>query len=870
MSEQRWPFTGREVPLAAVRTALAGGGGAVVAGEAGVGKSWLAAEAVGGVTGYAVMRAVGTQAAASIPFGAFAHLLTGRTDGGNLLQDAAEQVRAAAGPCQPLITVEDGQWLDPASAALVHHLVLHHRIRVLVTVRTPAPVPDPVTALWKEELLPRIDLAPMTAEELRRVLAAALRGPVAEETVRRLAYASQGNLLYLREVVRAGRASGRLSHVDGIWRWQGELSLTGRLRELVEARIGDLDPELRRVLELVGFGEPLGTPVLEALTSRDAVESAESRGLLTIVEDGRRRQVRLGHPLYGEVVRGWCGSLRARRRLRELAEAVESTGLRHREDTLRVAMWRLDSGTATDPGPLLMAANLAWARHDPQLAARLARAAVDAGGGVEAAAVLGQVLMVIGREDEAAAVLREVPVDGATDRERAQHALSLGINLAWAGADGEARRLLDDAETVVTDPEWRQELIIYRGVVDFFGGRLADAERSLARLAQLGPPTARGYAHAACVRAWISAYSGQSRRSLAVAEAAMAEAARWRDEAPHAMPTLLDATCAAETFAGDLPAAARAAEAGLALVAAPGGADLSVAAFGAHRSVVCRLRGELAEAIRWCREDLGRLRARTPYLGRSLGELAHAAALTGDTATARRALAEAEPLARRWAFTHQPVLHGRAWLAAAEGNLEVAVRAALTAAAAAERHGLTGYLMFALHDLVRLGGARLAADRLAALTERMDGPLVALCARHGRAAAAGDGAALRSVSEGFEELGLALFAAEAAAQAAIAFRRSGREASARGAEARAWLLARRCPGVRTPALVELAAPELTPRQREIAQLAAAGLSNRQIAERLTLSVRTAANHLQAVYDRLGVNRRDEVALLLRELQRTGT
>jgi DNA-binding CsgD family transcriptional regulator len=129
---------------------------------------------------------------------------------------------------------------------------------------------------------------------------------------------------------------------------------------------------------------------------------------------------------------------------------------------------------------------------------------------------------------------------------------------------------------------------------------------------------------------------------------------------------------------------------------------------------------------------------------------------------------------------------------------------------------------------------------------------------------------LRSVSEGFEELGLALFAAEAAAQAAIAFRRSGRQASSRGAEARAWLLARRCPGVRTPALVELAAPELTPRQREIAQLAAAGLSNRQIAERLTLSVRTAANHLQAVYDRLGVNRRDEVALLLRELQRTGT
>jgi DNA-binding CsgD family transcriptional regulator len=870
MSEDTWPFTGREAPLAAVRAALTHGTGAVVAGEAGVGKSWLIGAAVGGLTGYAVVRAVGTQAAASIPFGAFGHVLAGRPDtGGNLLQDAAEQIRAAAGPCQPLVTVDDGQWLDPASAALVHHLALHHRIRVLVAVRTEEPVPEPVTVLWKDDLLPRIDLAPMTAVELREVLAAALRGPVEGGTVYRLAHASQGNLLYLREVVRAGRNNGHLSQMDGVWRWRGELSLTARLRELVEARIGDLDPAARRLLELVAFGEPLGARPLMDLTSPDAVESAEDRGLLSVVDDGRRRQVRLGHPLYGEVVRGWCGSLRARRRLHELAGAVEATGLRRREDVLRVAMWRLDSGTVTDPRHLRAAANLAWARHDPRLAARLAQAAVDAGGGVEAAALLGQVLMVTGRTDEAAAVLRNVTMEGASDHERTQHAISLGINLAWAGADGQACQLLDDAAAAVTDPELLHEILIYRGLADFFAGRPVGAERTLIRLSRLGTATAHGRAYESTLRAWVSAYSGQTRRSRAVVEAALAEADRWRDGAPHAMPTLLDAACAAAVFAGDLAAAASAAEAGLALVDTPGGADLSASAFGAHRSVVSRLRGEAAEAVRWCQEDLGRLRARTPYLGRCLGELAHAAALTGDTATARRALAEAEPLARRWAFTHQPVLQSEAWLAATEGDLDAAVRAAHVAADAAEKHGLTGYLMFALHDLVRLGASRLAADRLAALADRMDGPLVELCARHGRAAAGGDGAGLRSVSEDFEKLGLALFAAEAAAQAAIAFRRAGRQASSRSAESRAWLLAQRCGGARTPALVELAAPELTPRQREIAQLAAAGLSNREIAERLTLSVRTAANHLQAVYDRLGVNCRAEVALILRELQRTG-
>jgi DNA-binding NarL/FixJ family response regulator len=121
------------------------------------------------------------------------------------------------------------------------------------------------------------------------------------------------------------------------------------------------------------------------------------------------------------------------------------------------------------------------------------------------------------------------------------------------------------------------------------------------------------------------------------------------------------------------------------------------------------------------------------------------------------------------------------------------------------------------------------------------------------------------VATEFERLGLILYAAEATAQEAAAYRGSGRAGLARGAQTRAWALARRCPGVSTPALVELATPDLTPRQREIVQLAAAGLTNRQIADRLTVSTRTAANHLQAVYEKLGVNDRTEVGRLLTSL-----
>jgi DNA-binding CsgD family transcriptional regulator len=48
---------------------------------------------------------------------------------------------------------------------------------------------------------------------------------------------------------------------------------------------------------------------------------------------------------------------------------------------------------------------------------------------------------------------------------------------------------------------------------------------------------------------------------------------------------------------------------------------------------------------------------------------------------------------------------------------------------------------------------------------------------------------------------------------------------------------------------------LTPQEREVAVLAAAGLSNKQIAERLFLSHRTVGSHLRQVFPKLGVNSR---------------
>ena len=59
---------------------------------------------------------------------------------------------------------------------------------------------------------------------------------------------------------------------------------------------------------------------------------------------------------------------------------------------------------------------------------------------------------------------------------------------------------------------------------------------------------------------------------------------------------------------------------------------------------------------------------------------------------------------------------------------------------------------------------------------------------------------------------------------------------------------------------------LTAREREIAELVAAGRTNREIAEQLVLSTRTIEAHLRNIYGKLGVRSRVELA---RDLQRAG-
>lgn len=124
-----------------------------------------------------------------------------------------------------------------------------------------------------------------------------------------------------------------------------------------------------------------------------------------------------------------------------------------------------------------------------------------------------------------------------------------------------------------------------------------------------------------------------------------------------------------------------------------------------------------------------------------------------------------------------------------------------------------------------------------------------------------DGATFLEIADAWESDGALRYAATAAAQASRVHRANGEARAAASAQSKAEDLARRCGGLATPVLrFGEGLSQLTRREREIASLAAAGASSKEIAAKLFLSTRTVDNHLQSVYGKLGIAGRHELTL----------
>jgi DNA-binding CsgD family transcriptional regulator len=549
--------------------------------------------------------------------------------------------------------------------------------------------------------------------------------------------------------------------------------------------------------------------------------------------------------------------------LGELADLVERTGARRHDDLLRVAVWRLDSGTAQDGAVLLAAAIQAFGRFDLALTERLAAAARDAGAGYEAAELRATALLFADRPSDAAAEL-----DAVADAPIARLATAKATVAFWGLGRADAAGRLGTAAAGTADPA---ERIRMRAVEALMRLQLNDAGAAdqLARLvladASAGEPAQQV---ARCVLAVLAASAGDPARSAALmAGLAAGPAAR---DIPALMYALATAWAMRVCIALDLPGIEDLLTTEFAHLTEDGGFGCGSAWAALLQSQAAWLRGRTREALEASEQACAALSASRLYDGNAHAARATTAALRGEVTMAVESMAIADRAAGADDGLFYPwTAQARAWTAASTGNVAEAVRLMSVLIVRLRADGFAGQELLALYDLVRLGRADLAADRMGELLRAVPGGrAAALLLRHARAAANNDGEELFAAARDFSAHGYLVFAAEAAAGAVRLFR-AARDPQALAASTLLADVLARCDTLRTPALLAVQ-PSLTSRERQVAELAAVGVRSREIADRLYLSPRTVENHLQRVYAKLGVNGRVELAPALRSLPQQGT
>lgn len=884
----RWPLVARSEQVESFEELLQGDetGGLLIVGPAGVGKTRLAEECawVAHTEGRTTERLVGSDATSGLPLSSGAPLLpAGLPDTsfnvglgmGPLLETCRRSLEERHPGSRLVVIADDLHRFDVASLALVAHLTVHRTILLVGTVRTGDPVPDVVTSLWRDHHLVRFDVSELERSAVDTLLHLALGAPIESRASRQLWSASGGNPLYLHELVMGAIEKGVLNEREGVWHLDDSLPTTRRLDELVAERMGALEPEGREVVELLSLCQPLDLDYLVTRVGSDTLARLEESGRISVALDSS--DVSLGHPLFGEILRQQIPVVRSRQILRREADRLERGSDLSRDERLRVAEWRLATKGGADPRTLIEGARLARAANDFPTVRRLIEGVREDDRGPEGRLLLGEACYELGSFEECEQSL-------ATEGPEVDDALLLRIvvtrtkNLQWGLCDPERAIQVNNKSRQWFPPgPLADELLVNEAAILMFSGHPDQALQLLDKIGGIDvaageesgdgilDPEKRPRVIRAIALSPALACAGRTAEALSVAEAGFADHMTLDDEIAIAHPgTHIINQVFSLTEAGKLEEAELVARTGSEIAAAE---HIPIAQiwFALNLGRIWLLRGRTATARRFFAEGAG-LAANYHFAGplsMALAGLATASALLGDVAGAQEALGRRRELPR-FGFIGPVLDLGEAWTLAASGE---PVRAAERFRRAAHDAATTGHHTgesWVLHDLLRAGGGD-ETDRLLELAQTSDSQLVAVRAQHAAARRGNDPDRLVEVAERFVAMGCLLLAAEALASAGDAYRRSGDQRSAMSAHRRAGALAKECEGSRTPGLLLIGAVDpLSDREREVARLAATGLSSKDIAARLFVSVRTVNNHLQRAYTKLGVNNRSDLARALEE------
>ena len=861
----------------------------LVMGESGAGKSVLleaAAKALGDEM--EPLRIHGSPALGKVPFGVLAPFL-----GGLPAEEADSRVAVLRAfwreveklrrvhQHELLLVIDDAHELDAASSEVVSELIGARWAKAIIASPSAAALPRPLLELWLDGGVERVDLAPLTLEEAGEYLESTLLGRFLPSVVRLFWQESEGNPLVLGQLVDEARRAGSLELRGGTWILTGELTRRGDgLVGLVRDQLARLTAEERDALSLIVVAEPAPLELVERYCGPDVVRQLVAKRIIR-PPDGPDGVLRLRHPMYGDAMVKLIPLARSVQ-LRQYATGYVTQQTTTAEGLLRAVSWALDCGFEMDDAVLLKAAELSVRLFENSLAVRAAGAVQDPELRGAAQEVLGCVAYNRGRYAEAAAMLEpSVRRDGRV-RPGLAGCLLWAMSRSALGHDPVAIRK-DAVELIATavaatggspadagggSPQaaavGRMLEVLADALAGDYSGVAAWLDDEPGQDAAIGPaegPLA-GDDTAGVLRATLMAEllmaRGEPHRGMSVVAAALERLAVSGAEHPFVVGFAAARFVLAACAAGEWDAADRAldrflAESNAGLISVGAAAETG-------RGLALLRQGRHAEA--WARlvPAVDNLRERDPQqvLSVTAAIAAYAGALLGHRDDAEALLLDAlDPERPTTAFLRPLVA---VFAAAAELLVNPGEGSREAFADCIQDAAESGRADVALQAEVLWceSGGRDRFDELRAAAGAVSGPWPDLVGRLAAALADGTPEVLLEVGERLRAVGAIRYARECFAEASRVLDRSLRRSEAKAA----WAAKTECDvelGEEGAAAAASETKTLTRRERQIAALAAAGLSDREIAERLTVSVRTVEGHLYRAYAKLGVTRREQLA-----------
>lgn len=356
---------GRERELLAVERflegAVRGGAALIVEGEAGIGKTtvWREAARRARDAGILVLTARPAEAEATVALAALEELVEAvpehawtelsapqlraveialyRADPGErpidqrALASAVRTLLTAAARTGPvLLAIDDVHWLDAQSAAVLYSVLRRlepSRLGVLVTRRSTESSPLRLEDLAAgPDAVARLTVGALTVGALQRVLRDRLGRPLPRSVLVRVHRVSRGNPLFALELARA-------LDRDGMPRAGDPLPVPDDVRELVRARVRVLPDSTRTMLVAAAAASRTTVELLRRASGREVagdLELAEREGLVAT----RQQVVSFEHPLFADAILATATESELRATHRSLAEAVESREARARHRAL--------------------------------------------------------------------------------------------------------------------------------------------------------------------------------------------------------------------------------------------------------------------------------------------------------------------------------------------------------------------------------------------------------------------------------------------------------------------------------------------------------------------------------------------------------